>query len=187
MRTFFGYTEDMKISPRLIGRVLLILFFSFLTFKLLSTPVPRIFIDEANLLIHETGHLLFLPFGQFIHMTGGTLLQLIIPSAFLLYFFLKKDYFASFATLFWVGDNLINISVYMRDAQDMILPLLIEGSIHDWNWIFSELGILSASNLIGSTIFYLGAICAFVSLVGMSCFTFIDYEESRRTGDKNLN
>lgn len=43
--------------------------------------------------------------------------------------------------LFWFGENFLNIARYMADARDMLLPL-VGGGDHDWNYIFSELGVL---------------------------------------------
>ncbi|HYW09618.1 MAG TPA: hypothetical protein VE913_21830, partial [Longimicrobium sp.] len=36
-------------------------------------------LDSVDLPIHETGHLVFAPFGEFMGFLGGTLLQLILP------------------------------------------------------------------------------------------------------------
>ena len=34
-------------------------------------------IDNADLVIHEAGHIFFMFFGKFIHFAGGTLMQII--------------------------------------------------------------------------------------------------------------
>jgi hypothetical protein len=44
-------------------------------------------IDNADLVIHEAGHLFFMFFGKFIYTAGGTLMQIIIPSLIIFYFF----------------------------------------------------------------------------------------------------
>jgi len=43
-------------------------------------------VDHINLLIHEGGHGVFSVFGKFIHALGGTLMQLIIPSMFIVFY-----------------------------------------------------------------------------------------------------
>jgi hypothetical protein len=45
--------------------------------------------------------------------------------------------------LFWVGESLLNVSVYAADSVRMQLPLLGgDNSIHDWNYMLDHLGLL---------------------------------------------
>ena len=48
---------------------------------LLRHPEARGLIDGVDLAIHETGHLVFAPFGEFMTFLGGTAFQLIMPAA----------------------------------------------------------------------------------------------------------
>ena len=48
------------------------------------------FIDYLNLLIHEGGHGVFSIFGKFIYTLGGSLMQIIIPSIFIIYYWIRK-------------------------------------------------------------------------------------------------
>jgi hypothetical protein len=98
-------------------------------------------IDNLDLIIHEAGHFFFSPFGTFIHALGGTLMQVIIPLIFLLYFFKNGSKFGMQVSLVFLGQNFINISVYAADASVRRLPLLGNGK-HDWHYILSELNIL---------------------------------------------
>lgn len=158
----------------LIGRASLIILCSYFTYSLLTSPRPFIFIDYANLFIHEGGHFLFTFLGQFLYMLGGSMVQIVLPCGFFVYFLIKKSFFASSVMLFWIADNIINVSVYMKDAIAMQLPLLGGASIHDWNWIFGQLNLLPASVVIGSVFFYLGVFCAFASIIAMILFTLSD-------------
>lgn len=111
------------------------------------------FIDGVNLLIHEAGHVVFMPFGEFIMIAGGSMFQVIMPAAFVGYFYWHKKPFSAAMVLFWVGESVLNVSVYARDAVAMQLPLIKgQDSIHDWNYL------LSATNLLGSTAFIAGII-----------------------------
>jgi hypothetical protein len=122
-----------------------------------STPLDWHFIDGINLLIHEAGHWIFLPFGEFMHILGGSLFQTVFPIIYIVYFYLREDYFSASLLLFWVGQNLINVSVYASDAIVMQLPLLGgDGVIHDWNYILSSFHVLQYTPQIGSGIIYLG-------------------------------
>ena len=48
-------------------------------------------IDNVDLAIHETGHLGFGFFGEFLGFLGGTLFQLIVPLTFFGYFLYHGD------------------------------------------------------------------------------------------------
>jgi hypothetical protein len=128
---------------------------------------PR-FLDRVDLVIHEAGHLLFGWFGQFPGVLGGTIGQLFVPAAFTISFHLRREFFSSAVTLFWVGQNLFNISVYVKDAQTMVLPLVTVGGggdvIHDWNYMLSRFGLLRADLAIGNAIFILGLIVMTASI-----------------------
>jgi hypothetical protein len=54
------------------------------------------------------------------------------------------------------------MALYMSDARDKILPLVSVGAasgdeiIHDWNWIFNDMGILDHYSQIASMVHFLG-------------------------------
>ena len=109
-----------------------------------------------NLCIHEGGHLLFRPFGDFMHIAGGTILQLSAPVISMYILLQQRDYFGISFCLGWLSTNLIGVGVYMADARDMELPLVsAEGGgdnsniIHDWNYLFGRLGLLNDDKIIG--------------------------------------
>lgn len=117
------------------------------------------FIDNVNLIIHEAGHVIFSLFGEFIQLTGGSLLQIIFPIVFTYYFYRQQEYFSASLLLFWVGQNIINVSVYVSDAIVMQLPLLGgDSSMHDWNNILQMSGLIRYTDNIGLGIFILGII-----------------------------
>ena len=171
----------MKINFSILGQWLLILISSYFGYQLVATYGAWIFLDNLNLLIHEAGHLIFLPFGRFMNMLGGSLFQILFPCIFLLYFIKRKEYFSASFIIFWIADNIINVSVYMRDAQVMQLLLLGgDNSIHDWNWLFSSMGVLSRTQQIGTTFFALGAICLVLSILGMILFTLFKMQNKQK-------
>jgi len=133
-------------------------------FILLRDPGTFRLIDNVNLAIHEAGHVFFGPFGEFIGFLGGTLMQLIVPLTFMGYFLYKRDMFAASILLWWVGQNLWNISVYVKDARSMELPL-VGGGVHDWRVILGETGLLPRDQEIGGMVYSVGVICYLVSLL----------------------
>ncbi len=168
---------------RIIIKVAFFLLIAYFTFLFFPAPPSLFFLDGVNLMIHEAGHLIFIFFGQMMSMLGGTIFQLLIPVSISLYFLLQKDYFSLAFTLFWIGDNLLNISTYIKDALAMNLPLLVTGSIHDWNWLLSEWGLLEHAQTIGGLIYLLGTLALISCLLIMLLAIVLDIKTlvSQRT------
>ncbi len=124
------------------------------------------FIDYINLLIHEGGHGIFKIFGKFIYTLGGTLMQIIIPGMFVVFYLIKKKRFGAQLFLVWLGENLINISVYAADAQARRLPLLGGNRVyHDWNWLLGETGLLEYDYVLWYFFFGLGILIFVIALL----------------------
>ncbi|MEW6652156.1 MAG: hypothetical protein AB1394_01675 [Bacteroidota bacterium] len=114
-------------------------------------------IDYLNLLIHEGGHGVFRIFGDFIYTLGGTLMQIIIPTMFVVYYFIKKIKIGVQIFLVWLGQNFFNISVYASDAQTQKLPLLGSGKVyHDWTYLLNKIDIIEYDSLIGNIFIFIG-------------------------------
>jgi hypothetical protein len=119
-----------------------------------------LFIDLANLVVHEGGHLLFGWFGPTLGLWGGTLLQWLVPFLLAAYFFTQRQT-ASFAfCAFFFFENWLYTATYMADARAMALPLVTTGDPdhieHDWNSIFSSLGVLPYDTTIAGVVRFLG-------------------------------
>lgn len=139
------------------------------------------FLDDVNLLIHEAGHIIFMPFGKFVSITGGSILQILMPVVFLIYFIRKEMLYSGSLVMFGVGQSIINMSVYMKDAIEMKLPLL-GGEIHDWNFIFSRLNLLSKTQFISSLFYFLG----FLIIIIAGIFGLYSILKSKSNQDKIL-
>lgn len=128
-------------------------------------------LDGVDLIIHEAGHTIFSFLGEFIHVLSGSLFQIIVPIVFVIYFYaFRKEYLSGSILLFWVGQSILNVAVYISDSIKMELPLLGgDSSIHDWNYILSELGLLKYTYLI-STIFYDFGLMAIITATVLSCY-----------------
>ena len=122
------------------------------------------FIDNVDLIIHEAGHWIFIIFGQFMSVLGGSLTQIAIPFIFVLYFYFKKNIYSASILAMWCGYNIVNVAYYLSDSVYMRLPLLGgESSIHDWNYILSSLNLLNRTSAIASVV---NAIGIFVIIAG---------------------
>ncbi len=123
-------------------------------------------IDNADLVIHEAGHFFFMFFGKFIYTLGGTLMQIILPSIIVWYFF--RNYYRTGLqiSLLWLGQNLINISVYAADAKAKKLPLLGGDKVyHDWNYLLSQFNLLNYDSEVGYIFVGLSILVFAVSLL----------------------
>lgn len=121
--------------------------------------------------------MIFLPFGQFMHVLGGSLTQCLIPLLVLFHFVRREDWNGSLFSFFWFGENLINVSYYISDAEKQILPL-IGGGGHDWNYLLGRMNLLSSAEVLGSITFYLGA-CVILTVyfisICIALFNFLSY------------
>ena len=89
-----------------------------------STTEPLRFIHGIDLAIHETGHTFALFVPRFLHVLAGSALQVILP-AVCAWTFLQQRQFGSFAVaLFWTGESVTDVAIYMADAKKRALPLL---------------------------------------------------------------
>ena len=123
-------------------------------------------IDNADLVIHEAGHFFFRFFGKFIYTAGGTLMQIILPSLISWYFFRNLYRTGVQISLLWLGQNLINISVYAADAQARKLHLLGGNKVyHDWHFMLGELHILNYDFAVGYLFFGIAVIVFIVALL----------------------
>lgn len=148
-------TEHLKqwLSSYILGIVALYFVLTFQTPSLLHYP---------NLFIHEAGHFFFMYFGQFIYMLGGTLMQIFLP-LICAYLFMRWDNkLFTQLMLLWLGHNLLDISIYIADANNMKLKLI--GQIHDWNWLLNKLGIVEFDDFI-ALIFVIMACLVFIIML----------------------
>lgn len=159
----------------LIPKIILFILLSLWAYTMLTQNPPWIFLDNANFFIHEIGHEIFTPLGSFMRVLGGSLFQNLVPLSMLCYFLLRRDWFASFFSLYWLGNNLISTSVYIGDARSKILPLYTligpsSGEHHDWNWLLTRVNLLEHDQTISFIVFSTGAVLAIVSLVAVALY-----------------
>lgn len=100
------------------------------------------FVDGANLLFHEAGHVFFGLLGQTIGILGGTLGQFVFPTAAAVHFLLRGARFEAAVCALWFGENLMYTARYIGDAKAMVLPR-VGGEIHDWHFLLSKWGLLA--------------------------------------------
>ena len=130
-------------------------------FWIMRTPDGYHFLDDVDLPIHETGHLVFSWGSEVLAALGGTLFQLIVPAAFAGYFAFRRDWHSATVPVWWIGQNGWNIARYVADARTQELPL-VGGGEHDWAFLLSEWDLLGREQVIAGRI----RAVAFVLMVG---------------------
>ena len=129
------------------GRLLLMALLVWWTVRLVVLGGQWVFLDYPNLAFHEAGHVFTTPFGEFVHYLGGSLFQLLVPALLIAHFLWRAHSPLGGAfCLWWVGESLHNVSIYMADAWIMALPL-VGGGDHDWRYLFGRLGVLQESSI----------------------------------------
>ena len=135
-------------------------FFALFLLYAARATTPYLFIDNANLVVHEGGHLLFSWAGQPLMLWGGTILQWLVPFLLAAYFFAQRQPGAYAFCMFLFFENWLYTATYMADARTMELPLVTVGdpdfAEHDWNTIFTSLGILEHDVQIAHVVRFLG-------------------------------
>lgn len=116
-----------------------------------------------NLVFHEAGHVLFIPFGRFMTILGGSLLQLLVPAVCVWVFLYRHiDRFAASVALWWLGQSFVDLAPYIYDANAQAMQLLGGGTgstrpgSHDWNNLLSQLGWLDSYAGIARFVDFLG-------------------------------
>ena len=151
--------------PRRVLRTALLASLLWVTERLATHSWNGWALDLVNLAFHEAGHVFLQPFGHTLHFLGGTLFQLGVPILLVWYFLYRRGAaFAAAACLWWLGESLVNVAVYMADARSLELDL-VGGGEHDWNELFYRFGLLgedsvaaisSATHAIGVVVMLLG-------------------------------
>ena len=170
----------MRISyPKLIFAALLGLYFLSIAWK----PLNGSFLDLVDLPIHETGHLIFRLFGEFLMIAGGSLFQIIVPAVFVGYFWREEKYYSASIVLFWVGQSILNVYVYANDAVVMQLVLTSgvtgsEGGFHDWNYLLSQTGLLKATKAVANIIRLFGTLTIIAAGIGAIYYSIYPQDET---------
>lgn len=163
---------------KLIFAILMSIYFLWIAYA----PMQGSFLDMVDLPIHETGHLVFRIFGEFIGVAGGTLFQLIVPAVFVGYFVWQGSYYSAAIVTMWVGQSLLNVWIYASDAVVMQLVLTsgmtgAEGGFHDWNYMLDAMGLLNSTKTIAGIIRFAGTLTIVAASLSAIYFSFSATEE----------
>ena len=164
---FWLFEVPDRIDPAVFwGRVIAYLIFFVWGWWFIFTwgswqDIGNSFLHSINLPFHEFGHVLFRPFGHFMSILGGSLFQIIV----LIVFLRQGDPFEASIMLWWTGQNFIDLSPYIADAEYRGLPLIMGmgESAHDWGNMLSMMGMVDKAWILSKTSFAIGSLIILTS------------------------
>ena len=170
----------MRLRNRLVGRwrdaavwaegrawpprAVLLAVLGYFGWRHLTDPEYGGLFSGLTLGVHELGHLVFSPFGEWLAAAGGSLLQVAAPVALAWGFLRQRDYYAIAVAGTWEGMSLSNLADYIADARAEELPLVSPCSgdpQHDWSYLLGSAGLLQQDHLIAGLV----RLVAFATLV----------------------
>jgi len=159
------------------GWLLTVQFWQALTYDIMAAvdnPHPFLFwplyfvMDNLTLIIHEAGHTMFGLFGhRFTSILGGTLMQLLLPTAIFIAGWFYRNIYTAQLGLFWLAFSWFDTAAYCLDAKYRLLPLIgnLPKSAHDFYNILSSLGWMDHYRSIAMIMFVLGLLIMLLSLL----------------------
>jgi hypothetical protein len=180
---------DEVSSAVLYARAALLVLLAFYGAKLALMDVPSAEIGGSLMhypiiVTHEFGHVVFKPFGEFMHNLGGALFQTLLPLIFGGILIVKnRDPFAASVTLWWAAVSIMDTAPYVYDAYDPQLILLSgrtgnDGS-HDFVDVLGDLGLLLKAQPIGYGVRAVGAGVLVLALAWGAVMLWLQYGRKR--------
>jgi hypothetical protein len=128
------------------------------------------FLHWIHLPFHEAGHVVFQPFGDFLHILGGTLGQLLVPLIVAGAFLREANPYGAAVGTWWLGQSFMDCAPYINDARERTLLLLsgetgqedFEG--HDWYQLLSRTHALSLDHTLARAFWGLGVLLMLAAL-----------------------
>ena len=106
-----------------------------------------------NFGIHELGHFVFMPLGEFMSFLGGSLSQCLVPVFSFFMFYRQRDWFAMAFCFGWLSTNLYYVATYIGDARSQSIPLVTPGggeARHDWAYLLGRMNLLEYDHVLAS-------------------------------------
>jgi len=143
-----------------LARAPVLLLFAWVFTGWLADPAAGSVFSGLNLGLHELGHVLFRPMGEWWSVAGGSITQLAAPFSSLIMFLRQRDYFALTFSFGWLAVNLFEMATYIGDARAQVIPLVspFGGEVwHDWDYLLSRAGLLPHDHAIAAGVRLAGA------------------------------
>jgi hypothetical protein len=158
----FDRPDEWSPVSRTGGAICVAFYLLFFLYAWLNTS-GFLFLDFANLMIHEAGHVFFSWGGYTLMILGGTLGELIAPLLCGAFFLFQRQTYGFAFCLFWFSENFLYIGTYMADARTSALPL-VGSEESDWTILFGQWGVLPYDQKIGHFFRFMGWVGMFTAV-----------------------
>jgi hypothetical protein len=176
-------TEPVFIYGRMVALALAALY----GVKLAAMDIPSwemasSLIHYPMVPIHEFGHVLFRPLGEFMTLLGGSLFQILLPLIFGGIFLAKnRDPFAASLMLWWAAVAVMDVAPYVYDAWAP-QHVLLSGRTgdtggHDFIDTLGDLGLLHRAQPIGHGMHAFGVAMLLVALAWGAYMVWRQYRQ----------
>lgn len=134
--------------------------------------IGLVIMASIDVSVHEAGHMIFAPFGDTMHVLGGSLFECLLPAIFVAYFLRRsrRDVHAATVCATWMTVAMVDVSIYMADARARQLMLISGGNGdesdgHDWYHLFAKWHVLRLDTKIAATVRFVAAVICVASVV----------------------
>jgi hypothetical protein len=156
-------------------------FFALLGLKPNEPPPLIVLVPQTfDFVLHEMAHIVtaFLP--PILTAAAGSLSEILLGSLLIYSAFKTRSYFAVMTCCLWFMLACKSAGMYMADARAQELDLVSVGgalsgsdtALHDWNFVFGKLHILSLDTVIGGMVYGIGMV---VGLFGLGFAAWLIY------------
>lgn len=181
---FFNPRPGIQRGDLMVYLFVYLVFFAwgidFISMDFRTNAIGQSWFHNVNLVFHEAGHFLFIPFGRTGSILGGSLFQVLLPLilvfSFLIY---NRDAFGASICLWWCGQSLMDVAPYIADARALQLSLLGVGpsvdapGMHDWANLLRPRGWLQYDTTIAHWVDLVGAGALLLALVWGAYMLFL--------------
>jgi hypothetical protein len=131
---------------------------------------------------HEFGHILFMPFGEFMTLLGGSIFQVLMPLLLGGYFLVRnRDPFAASLMLWWASAGVLDTAPYIYDAwvpQHVLLTGRTgDTGAHDFIDTLGDLGLLHKAQPIGRGVHVFGVIAMLAALLWGAYIVWLQHQK----------
>ncbi|HLP16157.1 MAG TPA: hypothetical protein VK470_07865 [Bacteroidota bacterium] len=138
---------------------------------------PLWLIHLIFLYIHEAGHAIFKPFGSTMYFLGGSILQVLAPAVWIAVAARERSRL-TVPAVFFTGYSIVDVSVYVKDAESRVLPLIGgKSTLHDWWTVLSRHDALDLALPLGETMFWVGILTSAGAIVWAVYLAVRDFQE----------
>jgi hypothetical protein len=136
-------------------------------------PLPIAIIQAVDFVVHELSHIIWFFLPPVLVAASGSLAELAVGLLAMAAALKTRKYFALVFACLWYMLAAQSAGAYMADARAQQMQLVSPGgalsgsdsAIHDWHFVFGQLGLLDLDSFIGGGVRLVGVMVGLLGLV----------------------